>query len=106
MTEKYSICKVSPDLQHVWGIFEWFHWSKEINNILKKDLDNSQLLFNAAYDSINWDKYYEKLKGTIFYNWATKTNYGFIDFGGPAHILEGRCFAGKLKDRINGGQEN
>ena len=39
---------------------------------MEKDLDTSQRLFDAAYDSINWDKYYEQLKGTIFYNWATK----------------------------------
>ena len=49
-------------------------------------------LLDAAYCSVNWERYYEKLMGTPFYIWKARGS-GFLSLGGPAHIEENNFFS-------------
>lgn len=94
MTEKFYIKQIAPNDTRAWAISEWFYWDQELNDILKKDLDGA--LLKDAYDSVNWEKYYERLKGTPFYDWAKRSG-GILSFGGPYHI-EHNCFFSTIGD--------
>jgi hypothetical protein len=91
MTKIFTTSMIDPELEDVWGTVESFYWSKEVNDILKKDVDST--LFNAAYDSIDWKSYYKSFKNTPFYEWAKKYGGYFISFGGPVHIEENSFFS-------------
>ena len=60
------------------------------NEVLKKDVDG--VLFAAAYDVVDWESYYERLKGTPFYTWAVEGG-GILSFGGPLYIESGEFFS-------------
>ena len=94
MTKKFRIGQVRPRFQRIWGAVEWFYWSQEANDILKRDVDDA--LFKAAYDSVNWESYYERLRGTPFHDWTVEGG-GILSFGGSAHI-EGNCFFSTIGD--------
>ncbi len=85
---RFRIEQILPEYPLVWGATEWFIWDQELNEILKQDTDGS--LFRAAYDSVDWRKYFERLKGTPFETWEEE---GILSFGGPAHIRENRFFS-------------
>ena len=68
--QKFRIGQVPPGFQKTWATVEWFHWNQEVNDILKRDIDDA--LFMAAYDSVDWESYYERLRGTPFYDWAVE----------------------------------
>lgn len=90
MTEKFRVEQNAPELPATWATTEFFYWNQEVIDILKKDVDGR--LLEAAYESVNWEGYYERLKGTPFYDWK-KWGSGFLSFGGPAHIEENRFFS-------------
>ena len=90
MAEKFCIGQIRPELRRIWGVVEWFYWNQEINDILKRDVENA--LFNAAYDAVDWERYYERLKDTPFYDWAVEGG-GILSFGGPAHIERNSFFS-------------
>ncbi|MCP4698904.1 MAG: hypothetical protein GY862_18930 [Gammaproteobacteria bacterium] len=94
MEKKFSIKQITPQHLETWAIGEIFYWTPEINDILKKDTDN--VLFTAAYHSVNWESYYELLNGTPFYDWAVE-NDAILSFGGPFHI-ERNCFFSEWGD--------
>jgi hypothetical protein len=89
-SEKFRIKQIAPEYPLTWAATEWFVWNQKLINILKQDVDES--LFGAAYGSVNWQKYYERLKGTPFYDWAMEGG-GILSFGGPAHIQNNRFFS-------------
>jgi len=90
MTEKFRIQQIAPELPHLWAATEIFYWNQEVINILKKDVGGK--LLEAAYDSVDWEGYYERLKGTPFYDWR-KGGSGFLSMGGSAHIEENNFFS-------------
>jgi len=90
MTEKFRIEQNAPELPFTWAATEFFYWNPEIIDILKKDVNDA--LLNAAYYSVDWEGYYERLKGTPFYDWK-KWGSGFLSLGGPAHIEENNFFS-------------
>jgi len=90
MTEKFRIEQNAPELPHTWATTEFFYWNQKVTDILKKDVDAK--LLEAAYDSVDWEGYYERLKGTPFYDWK-KWGTGFLSLGGPAHIEENSFFS-------------
>jgi len=91
---RFRIEQIAPQLPRIWAATEWFYWNQEANSILKKDVNGA--LFDAAYDSVDWESYYGRLKGTPFYNWAVEGN-GILTFGGPYHI-ENDCFFSSIGD--------
>ncbi len=90
MTKKYRVEQIAPELPLTWGTTECFYWNQELNDILKRDVNNT--LFDAAHNAVNWEKIYERLKGTPFYDWA-EIGCGILTFGGPAHIEENSFFS-------------
>lgn len=88
--KKFHIRQIAPDLPLTWATTEWFIWDQELNDILKQDVDGK--LFGAAYDAVDWEKYYDRLKGTPFYEWAV-TGGGILTFGGSAHIESNSFFS-------------
>ena len=90
MKQKFRIGQVPPGFQQTWATVEWFHWNQEVNDILKRDIDDA--LFTAAYDSVDWESYYERLRGSPFYDWAVEGG-GILSFGGPAHIERNEFFS-------------
>ncbi|MCP4536714.1 MAG: hypothetical protein GY832_06165 [Chloroflexi bacterium] len=90
---KFRIEQIAPNWPRTWAISEWFYWCQEANDILKKDVDSA--LFNAAYDSVDWEKYHEQFKDTPFYGWLEEG--GILTFGGPRHI-EDNCFFSGIGD--------
>ena len=90
MVKRFRIAQIGPEMHLIWAKTEWFYWDREINEVLKRDVDGS--LFEAAYDSTDWDKYYERLKGTPLYNWALDGG-GILTFGGRAHIESNTFFS-------------
>jgi hypothetical protein len=94
MTERFYIKQSLPDKPLTWALTETFYWNSELNNILKKSLDGK--LLQSAYDSVNWERYYERLKGTPLYDWVV-TYEGVLTFGGPYHI-ENDCFFSSIGD--------
>lgn len=87
---KFRIEQIAPQYPLIWATTEWFHWNQEVIDILKRDVNDR--LFAAAYDSADWESYYERLKGTPFYEWAVEGG-GILTFAGPAHIAENRFFS-------------
>ena len=91
---RFRVEQIAPQRPLTWALTEWLYWSQEVNDILKRDTDNT--LFNAAYDAVDWEQYYERLKGTPFYDWAVEGG-GILTFGGPYHI-ENDCFFSHIAD--------
>ncbi len=83
MTEKFWIEQNASELPYTWATTEFFYWTQEVMDILKRDVDGK--LLEAAYDSVDWEGYYERLNETPFYDWK-KWGTGFLSLGGPAHI--------------------
>jgi hypothetical protein len=84
MTEsRFRIKQIAPQRSDTWAVTEWFCWNPAANEVLKRDTDGA--LFEAAYDAVDWESYYERLKGTPFYKWAVEGG-GILSFGGPFHI--------------------
>lgn len=90
MIKKYRIEQNAPEMPHIWGATESLYWDQEIIDLLKKDIDGT--LLEAAYDSVDWKSYYERLKGTPFYEWK-EMGCGILTLGGPAHIKENDFFS-------------
>lgn len=90
MEEKFRIKPGPPVWPHIWAVTEWFYWTQKVNDILRQDTDDT--LFKAAYESVDWEKYYERLKGTPFYEWAVEGG-GILSFGGPTHVEQNRFFS-------------
>ena len=67
MKNKYQSKQNAP-APHLWGATEFLYWDQEIIDLLKKDIDG----LGAAYYSLGWESYYERLKGTPFYKWKEK----------------------------------
>ena len=64
------------------------------DDILKRDADGT--LLHAAYDAVDWQAYYDRLRGTPFYDWATEEG-GVLAFAGPRHVENG-CFFSRIED--------
>jgi len=90
MAKMFRIVQAAPELPMTWAATEFLYWNQEVINILKKDANGK--LLEAAYYSVDWEGYYEQLKGTPFYNWKERGS-GFISLGGPAHIEENNFFS-------------
>jgi hypothetical protein len=56
-SDKFQIEQIAPHLSLSWALTEWFHWNQQVNDVLKQDADGT--LFTAAYDAVDWEKYYE-----------------------------------------------
>ena len=67
MTQKFRVEQNAPELPATWAATEFFYWNQDVIDILKKDVDG-RLLW-AAYESVNWERYYKRLKRTPFYDW-------------------------------------
>ena len=46
MTKKFRIEQIAPQWPLIWAATEWFYWPQEVNDILKRDVDDA--LFEAA----------------------------------------------------------
>lgn len=68
-----------------WAIDESLCWSDEIAELIEGP--EGDRLFAAAYDSVDWPSYYERLRGTPFYDWAVEGG-GMLSFSG--HSLKRR----------------
>lgn len=77
-----------PDTSAIWALTEFFYWDKGVIDIMKKN----ESILGDAYRSIDWELYYEKLRGTPFYKWAREEG-GILDFGGPYHIRTNQFFS-------------
>lgn len=88
-SEKFRIEQIAPHLSLSWALTEMVRWNQQVNDVLKQDADET--LLKAAYDAVDWEKYYERLRGTPFYNWAVEGG-GILTFGGPYHV-EHNCFS-------------
>lgn len=93
-SEKFHIEQIAPDLPLVWALTEKFLWNQEANDILKGDVNEK--LLGAAYGAVDWEKYYKRLKGTPFYDWAVEGG-GILTLGGSYHI-ENDCFFSSIGD--------
>jgi hypothetical protein len=93
-SDKFQIEQIAPRLSLSWALTEWFRWNQQVNDVLKRDVDGT--LFTAAYDAVDWEKYYERLRGTPFYHWAVEGG-GILTFGGPYHV-EHDCFFSHIAD--------
>lgn len=88
MQEKFKIVQIAPELPDIWAATEFFYWDQEVVDILKND---SQFkLLQAAHDAIDWDKYFDLLKDTPFYEWK---EFGFLTYAGPGHLEENQFFS-------------
>jgi hypothetical protein len=92
--KKFRVKKGPRAWPLIWATTEWFYWNRKVNDILKQDVNDQ--LFAAAYDSVDWPSYYERLRGTPFYDWAIEGE-GILSFGGPAHIAND-CFFSTIGD--------
>lgn len=90
MKQKFRIENSAPHLPETWATTEFLYWDEEIVQILKND-PNGDLL-NEAYDSIDWEMYYGRLKGSPFYEWK-KYGTGFLNLAGPGHLDENTFFS-------------
>lgn len=90
MKNRFQIHQTAPDLPDTWAGSEVFYWDQEIVAVLKRD--RQFLLLKAAYDSIDWDTYYERLKGTPFYAWK-RYGSGFLTLAGPGHLEQNQFFS-------------
>ena len=90
MKPKFTIQQAAPDLPETWATTEFFCWNQEVVEVLKND--SQFTLLKAAYDSIDWDAYYEQLKGTPFYEWK-QYGSGFLTLAGPGHLEQNQFFS-------------
>ena len=89
MTE-FRVEQIAPQWPSTWALTEWLYWGEEVDDILRKDADDT--LFSAAYEAVDWQVYYERLRGTPFYDWATEGG-GILDFGSPRYVESGCSFS-------------
>jgi hypothetical protein len=87
---RFRIEQTAPQWPRIWAVTEWLYWCQEINDTLKRDVNGA--LFKAAYNAVDWERYYERLKGSPFYSWATEGE-GILSFGGPRHIEDDSFFS-------------
>jgi hypothetical protein len=87
---RFRIKQIVPQWPDTWAVTEWFCWNPAANEVLKRDTNGA--LFEAAYDAVDWESYYERLKSTPFYKWAVEGG-GILSFGGPFHIERGEFFS-------------
>ena len=90
MKAKFTIQQAAPELPETWATTEFFYWNQEAVEVLKND--SQFTLLKAAYDSIDWDAYYEQLKGTPFYEWK-QYGSGFLTLAGPGHLEQNQFFS-------------
>ena len=91
MTEsRFRIKQIAPHLPLIWAVTEWFYWNRAANEVLKRDVNGA--LFEAAYDAVDWESYYGRLKGTPFYSWAVEGG-GILSFGGPLYVESAEFFS-------------
>lgn len=90
MKHKFQIKQSAPHLPATWAMTEFLYWGEEIVRILINDNEGS--LADEAYDAINWENYYDRLKGTPFYDWK-KYGTGFLNLAGLGHLEEGVFFS-------------
>ena len=93
-SDNFRIEQVAPDLPLTWALTERLRWSQEVNDTLKTDVEET--LLKAAYDAVDWEKYYQRLEGTPFYDWAVEGG-GILTFGGRYHV-EHDCFFSGIGD--------
>jgi len=86
----FRIRQIAPDMPLTWALTEKLYWSPEAKDKLTGDTDND--LFKAAYDAVEWKEYYERLKGTPFYDWAVEGG-GILSFGGSLQVENARFFS-------------
>ena len=89
-SDKFRIEQIAPDLPLTWAVTEKLRWNQAANDALKKDVDGT--LFEAAYHSVDWEKHFERLKGTPFHDWAVESG-GILTFGGRYHIENDEFFS-------------
>jgi len=82
-SDKFRIEQIAPDLPLTWAVTEKLRWNQAANDALKKDVDGT--LLEAAYHSVDWEKHFERLKGTPFHDWAVESG-GILTVGGRYHI--------------------
>jgi hypothetical protein len=93
-SEKFRIEQIAPHPSLSWALTESLRWNQQVNDVLKQDADGA--LFTAAYDAVDWEKYYERLRGTPFYDWAVEGG-GILTFGGPYHVAHD-CLFSRITD--------
>jgi hypothetical protein len=89
-SKEFHIEQIAPDMPLTWALIEQLYWSPEANDKLKGDTGDE--LLKAAYDAVDWEKHYERLKGTPFYDWAVEGG-GILSFGGSHHMERARFFS-------------
>ena len=89
MKMKFRIEQTSdePEVSTTWALTEFFYWDKDVIDVMKRN----ESIFDEAYESIDWESYYERLRNTPFYKWF-KDGGGILDFGGPHHIKTNQFF--------------
>ena len=87
---RFRIEQIAPQWPDTWAVTEWFCWNPADNEVLKRDVDGA--LFEAAYNTVDWESYYGRLKGTPFYNWAVEGG-GILSFGGSLYVESGEFFS-------------
>jgi len=90
MKYKFQIKQSAPHLPATWAMTEFLYWDEDILRTLKNDKEGN--LVDEAYDSVDWEMYYERLKGTPFYEWK-KYGTGFLNLAGPGHLDEDSFFS-------------
>jgi len=90
MKYKFQIKQSAPHLPATWAMTEFLYWDEDILRTLKNDKEGN--LVDKAYDSVDWEMYYERLKGTPFYEWK-KYGTGFLNLAGPGHLDEDSFFS-------------
>lgn len=89
-SKSFRIRQIAPDLPLTWALTEQLYWGPKANDILEGDTDNE--LLKSAYDTVDWEKHYERFKGTLFYEWAVEGG-GILSFGGSWHIEHASFFS-------------
>jgi hypothetical protein len=89
-SKEFHIEQIAPDMPLTWALIEQLYWSPEANDKLKGDTGDE--LLKAAYDAVDWEKHYERLKGTPFYDWAVEGG-GILSLGGSWHIEHASFFS-------------
>jgi hypothetical protein len=86
---KFRVDQIAPDLPLTWALTERFLWEQKAGDALGRDVDGK--LLGAAYGAVDWEAYYERLKGTPFHDWAVEGG-GILTFG-RAHDVEDNFFS-------------
>jgi len=90
MAKRYRIEQIAPERPLTWAATEFFRWNLDVIEILKRDTDDR--ILGAAYNAVDWEKYYERMRGTPFYKWKDR-GLGFLSLGGEAHIDDKSFFS-------------